>query len=235
MRNIAIIPARSGSKGLKNKNIKELKGKPLIAYTIEAAINSGVFDEVMVSTDSEEYARIAIEYGANVPVLRSVDNSNDTASSWDVVFEVLNFYKQQNQEFDKVCLLQPTSPLRDKDDIKGAYEELCRLDAKAIVSVCEAEHSPAICNLLCDGNDMEGFVSESSKIRRQDFGKYYRINGAIYFVDIDFLVESTYIYRKGCYGYIMKQNHSVDIDTEMDFIIAQSIMSEFKSGGYVER
>lgn len=230
MRNIAIIPARSGSKGLKDKNIKELNGKPLLAYTIEAAIKSDVFDEVMVSTDSEEYARIAIEYGANVPFLRSKINSNDTASSWDVVFEVLNYYKSQNQEFDKVCLLQPTSPLRDTDDIKGAYEQLEKLNAKAVVSVCEAEHSPAICNLMPDDNDMEGFVSETSKVRRQDFSKYYRINGAIYFVDVDFLTESTYLYRKGCYGYIMKQNHSIDIDTEMDFIIAKSIMNEFKSG-----
>lgn len=102
MNNLAIIPARSGSKGLKNKNIKLLDGKPLLAYTIEAAIDSGVFDEVMVSTDSEEYAKIAIEYGAKVPFLRSQENSKDTSSSWDVVFEVLEFYRHQGKHLQCV-------------------------------------------------------------------------------------------------------------------------------------
>ena len=105
MRNIAIIPARSGSKGLPDKNIKLLQGKPLLAYTIEAAIKSGCFTEVMVSTDSEKYAEIAWEYGAKVPFLRSKVMSSDTASSWDMVEEVLDNYKQLNQEFDSFCLL----------------------------------------------------------------------------------------------------------------------------------
>lgn len=228
MNNLAIIPTRSGSKRLKNKNIKLLCGKPLVAYTIEAAVDSGVFDEVMVSTDSEEYAKIAIEYGAKVPFLRSEENSKDTASSWDTVLEVLEFYKQQNKKFNKICLLQPTSPLRDKKDIQGAYTELCELGAKAVVSVCEAEHTPALCNVLPESKDMEGFISMTSNKRRQDIGKFYRINGAIYFVDVDFLLENTFLYRKGCYGYIMEQSHSIDIDTELDFLMAKSVMEIFR-------
>lgn len=231
MNNLAIIPARGGSKGLKDKNIKLLCGKPLLAYTIEAALDSGVFDEVMVSTDSEKYAEIAIEHGAKVPFLRSEENSKDTASSWDTALEVLKFYKQQNKDFDRICLLQPTSPMRDKKDIQGAYMELCELGAKAVVSVCEVEHAPAICNVLPENKDMEGFISMTSNKRRQDIEKFYRINGAIYFVDVDFILENTFLYRKGCYGYMMEQSHSIDIDTELDFLIAESIMKIFKGGG----
>lgn len=224
MNNLAIIPARSGSKGLKNKNIKILDGKPLLAYTIKAAIDSGIFDEVMVSTDSEEYARIAIQYGAEVPFLRSYENSKDTASSWDVVIEVLDSYRSQGVKFNRVCLLQPTSPLRDKKDIQNAYAEFDELGAKAVVGVCEVEHSPALFNILPKNKDMNGFISMKSNKRRQEIEKFWRINGAIYFTDVDFLYENTFLYRNGCYGYMMEQSHSIDIDTELDFLIAESIM-----------
>ena len=109
MKNIAIIPARSGSKGLKDKNIKALNGQPLLKYSIDAAISSRIFDEIMVSTDSSHYAEIAKVCGASVPFLRSAENSEDKASSWNVVIEVLNYYKQIGQTFDTFCLLQPTN------------------------------------------------------------------------------------------------------------------------------
>ena len=125
MKNIAIIPARSGSKGVRDKNIRNLCGKPLMAYTIEAALESGEFDEVMVSTDSEHYAEIARKYGASVPFLRSAKTASDSASSWDMVDEVLNCYAMLGKSFDTFCLLQPTSPLRDKKDIQGCKPE-CR-------------------------------------------------------------------------------------------------------------
>ena len=121
MKNIAIIPARSGSKGLPDKNIKELNRRPLIAYSIEAALNSGCFDTVMVSTDSEKYAEISRYYGAEVPFLRSEQTSSDSASSWDTVLEVLDRYESLGKTFDTFCLLQPTSPMRTADDIKSAY------------------------------------------------------------------------------------------------------------------
>lgn len=117
MKNIAVITARSGSKALVDKNIKLLAGKPLLAYTIEAAKESGCFDTIMVSTDSEKYAVIARDYGAQVPFLRSEATSSDTAGSWDVVREVICQYKELGEVFDSVCLLQPTSPLRTAEDI----------------------------------------------------------------------------------------------------------------------
>ncbi len=107
MKNLAIIPARSGSKGLKDKNIKLLNNKPLLAYSIEVAKASGVFDKIIVSTDSEKYALIAKEYGADVPYLRDEQLANDTASSWDVAKDILNKYKEQGITFDTVTLLQP--------------------------------------------------------------------------------------------------------------------------------
>ena len=137
MKNIAIIPARSGSKGLKDKNIKPLMGKPLLAYSIEAAMQSNMFDTVMVSTDSETYAKIARKYGAEVPFLRSAETSSDTASSWDAVAEVLNGYAAIDRCFDTFMLLQPTSPLRTAGDIVGAYRTMEEKDANTVVSLCE--------------------------------------------------------------------------------------------------
>lgn len=224
MKNIAIIPARSGSKGVKDKNIKDLCGKPLMAYTIEAAINSGCFDEVMVSTDSDYYAEIAKEYGASVPFLRSERTASDTASSWDMVEEVLSKYENRGDQFDAFCLLQPTSPLRTANDIKSAYQLYQERADFAVVSVCEAEHSPLWCGHLPDDREFVGFVEAENMKQRQAGGKFYRLNGAIYIVNIERFREDRFLYKKGSYAYIMKQESSVDIDTEYDFELATFIL-----------
>jgi CMP-N,N'-diacetyllegionaminic acid synthase len=139
---IAIIPARSGSKGLPDKNIRLLNGIPLMAYTIQAAKESGCFSEIHVSTDSPQYAQIASDFGAQTPFLRSMDTSSDTASSWDVVKEVLQEYEKRGKTFDKVMLLQPTSPLRNSNDIKECFNMMDSVSANSIISVCEMDHSP---------------------------------------------------------------------------------------------
>ncbi len=226
MKNLAIIPARSGSKGLKDKNIKLLNGKPLIAYTIEAAIRSGEFDEVMVSTDSEQYAEIAREYGASVPFLRSEETATDTAGSWDVVEEVLRGYEEMGRCFDTFCLLQPTSPLRDENDIKGAYDLFRGKAEFAVVSVCEAEHSPLWCGHLPEDREFVGFIDESAMKQRQAGGRFYRLNGALYIVSREKFRESRYLYQKGSFAYVMSQRKSVDIDTELDFRMAEILMQE---------
>lgn len=224
MKNIAIIPARSGSKGVRDKNIRDLCGKPLMDYTIEAALESGEFDEVMVSTDSERYAEIARQYGANVPFLRSAKTASDTASSWDMVDEVLVRYAAIGKTFDTFCLLQPTSPLRTMEDIQGAYE-LFRTKAEfAVVSVCETEHSPLWCGQLPDDGEFIDFLPKDTPKQRQATGKYYRLNGAIYIVDTARFKQNKYLYQKGSFAFIMKQEHSIDIDTELDFIIAETLM-----------
>ena len=224
MKNIAIIPARSGSKGLKDKNIRHLCGKPLIDYTIEAAKKSGCFDEIMVSTDSDHYAEIAKKCGASVPFLRSEETSSDTASSWDMVEEVLNGYLTRGKEFDTFCLLQPTSPLRNAEDIKRAYELYDKMASFAVVSVCEAEHSPLWCGHLPDNNEFIDFIDVNSMKQRQAGGKFYRLNGAIYIVNCDRFKKDRYLYQNGSFAYIMEQERSIDIDSLIDFKIAEALL-----------
>lgn len=221
MKNIAIIPARSGSKGVKDKNIRDLCGKPLMAYTIEAAIESSEFEEVMVSTDSKKYAEIARQYGANVPFLRSAMTSSDTASSWDMVEEVLERYKLCGREFDTFCLLQPTSPLRSADDITGAYQLYRQKADFAVVSVCEAEHSLLWCGHLPKSGEFIGFVNQENLKQRQADDKFYRLNGAIYIVDILEFEKNHFLYQEGSFAYVMSQKTSIDIDTEIDFKLAE--------------
>ena len=224
MRNIAVITARSGSKGVKDKNIKLLAGKPLMAYTVEAALQTDIFDCVHVSTDSERYADIARQYGADVPFLRDVDLATDTAGTWDVLRAVVNQYAQAGETFDTVTLLQPTSPLRDIKDIKNAFAVFKEKAADSVVSVCEVEHSPKLCNTLGADNSMYGFVDLSKVGRRQDMSTYYRLNGAIYIQKTSLLMEQGNLYGEKSYAYVMSQEHSVDIDTELDFLIAETIM-----------
>jgi CMP-N,N'-diacetyllegionaminic acid synthase len=227
MGNLAIIPARSGSKGLKDKNIKLLSGKPLLAYTIEAARESGLFDEIMVSTDSQEYADIAKQWGANVPFLRSDELSNDTASSWDVVKEVIEGYKDLGAEFDTVALLQPTSPLRTSNDIIEGYNVIEVKEANFVVGVCEMDHSPLWANTLPEDLSMENFIRpEVVKMPRQSIPTYYRINGALYIVKVDYLMRTPDIYGERSIASVMRKENSIDIDDQMDFTIAEVLISE---------
>ncbi len=225
MRSIAIIPARSGSKGLKDKNIKLLAGKPMMAYTIEAACRSGIYDCIHVSTDSEEYQRIAREYGADVPFLRSDELSGDMAGSWDVVRWTLEQYQRLGQEFDLATLLQPTSPLRNSGDIQAAFRLLQERQGEAVVSVCEMDHSPLWSNILPDDGNMNGFLNQAVNQGRQKLPVYYRINGAIYMVRTAVLYkEPMELYGKKTFACLMPRERSVDIDDRLDFMIAETIM-----------
>lgn len=224
MKNLAVILARSGSKGLRDKNIKLLDGKPLLVYSIEAACDSKIFDCVHVSTDSPQYANLAEKYGADVPFLRSEELASDYANSWDAIEEVLEKYAAIGHFFDMVTLLQPTSPLRAAQDIISAYSMFQFPEVKAIVSVCEMDHSPLWSNILPADYSMENFQRLDSFEARQKMDIYYRINGAIYMIDRKFLQENHKIYRKGCYAYVMSKERSIDIDTQLDFDIAEFLL-----------
>lgn len=224
--NIAIIPARSGSKGLADKNIRDLCGKPLLAYSIDAALKSHQFDTVMVSTDSEKYADIAVEYGAEVPFLRKPYTSCDTASSWDAVIEVLDEYKKLGKTFDSFCLLQPTSPLRTFKDINMAYEIYRRNNALFIVSITELEHPLSWCGTIGKNNSLVEFNVRKNDVPRQMIDTYYRPNGAIYIASIPEFRRDQFLYREGSYAYIMPKERSVDIDTEFDFRFAEFVMRD---------
>lgn len=219
---IAIIPARSGSKGLKDKNILPVCGKPLMGYSIEAALASGMFDTVFLSTDSEAYAALGRELGAEAPFLRSEASASDTASSWDAVREALEGYAERGKTFDTLMLLQPTSPLRTAEDIRGAFAVMAEKKARAVVSVCEAEHR-FMKPLPADGC-MAGFVPDANQVRRQDQAAQYRINGAIYLLDAAWFLQDGMRYDENCFAYVMPQARSIDVDEWKDLLIAETIM-----------
>ncbi|WP_318484959.1 acylneuraminate cytidylyltransferase family protein [Photobacterium leiognathi] len=224
MKILAIIPARGGSKRLPRKNILELCGKPLIQWTIDAALNCSEIDTVMVSTDCREIADVARRQGVEVPYLRSPELSSDTASSADVVIDVIEYYKSIGKHFDAIMLLQPTSPLRSASDIKNAVILFNEKKANAVVSVAECDHSPLWCNTLSDDLCMDNFIpDEVKKLRSQDLPTYYRLNGAIYLVDIKCFCEYRTFMPQNTYSLIMNKNSSIDIDDRLDFIIATAV------------
>lgn len=224
MKRIAIIPARSGSKGLKDKNIKLFNGKPLIAHTITCAAESGVFDKIFVSTDSQLYADIAIQYGADASFLRSEINSSDSADSWDVIKEVITKLREFGEDYDEIMLLQATSPLRKPEDIIKSLELLHEKRGNAVISLTECDHSPIWCNTLPEDGNMDYFDRKEYKgLPRQALPVFYRYNGAIYLVTLKEL-EKENMFENGCYAYIMPRERSIDIDTALDFLIAETIM-----------
>jgi len=222
---LGIITARSGSKGIRDKNIKKLSGKPLMAYTIESALKCKYIDKVMVSTDSDIYADIARGYGAEVPFFRSGQNSTDVAASIDVLLEVLNMYEERGLYFENFVSLQPTSPFRTENHLDEAFQLFYEKKADSVVSVCECEHSPLLSNVLPDDLNMYGFIRDENNLRRQELRTYYRLNGAIYISRTDKFKQIKSFYGEKSYAYIMQQGGSVDIDTELDFAYAEFLLN----------
>ena len=227
-RNLAIIPARSGSKGLKDKNIKLLNGKPLIAYTIEAALKSNIFREVLVSTDSEEYKKVSQEYGAWVPFLRPRCFAEDNTSTNEVIENVLLTLENMGKTYENFMVLQPTSPLRDENDLKEAFDFFIEKNANSVVSMCECEHSPLLTRKLSNEKQLDGFFADLKCSRRQELNNYYRLNGAIYLAKVDYFKKYKDLYKENSYAYIMDKCKSVDIDDMNDFLYAEFLMKTNK-------
>lgn len=227
---LAFIPARSGSKGIKNKNIKILNSKPLIAYTIDAAKESNIFEDIIVSTDDTNIADIAKNYGAYIPFLRPDNLATDNAPVIDSIIHLINEMQiKLNKKYDYIIVLQPTSPLRNKIHILEAYNKFIEKNADFLVSVCECEHSPLWTNILDNEEKMDNFISEDVKNKnRQDLPKYYRLNGAISIGKVDEVINNRGFMGKNCYAYIMDKEYSVDIDSEFDFKIAELLINNFK-------
>ena len=220
---LAIIPARGGSKRLPRKNVLDLCGKPLIAYTIEAALKSKYLDKVIVSSDDEEILNISSNFGADI-IKRPIDLANDTATTFDAIKHTIDNF----EKYDYIVLLQPTSPLRNEKHIDEAIELLEKKKADAIVSVCEMEHSPLWSNTLPKDGSMSNFLKDEILNKRsQDLDKFYRLNGAIYICKTEKLIENkSFLLKNNIFAYIMDREHSVDIDEKIDFSIAQILMSE---------
>ena len=225
---IAVIPARGGSKRLPGKNVKNFCGKPLIQWTIDAAIESEVFDRVCVSTDSDEIALVARQCGAEVPFLRPKELASDTSTTASALTHFVETLEQQDGlSISYVCLLQPTSPLRSAEDIRNADRLLTGENLDAVISVCELEHPIHWCNRLGPELSMKGFTKPAINVDSQDQGVYYRLNGAIYFCrkSVATKLESLYNDNVESRAYVMDQISSVDIDTELDFAIAETAIS----------
>jgi CMP-N,N'-diacetyllegionaminic acid synthase len=225
---LAIIPARGGSKRLPRKNILNLAGKPLIAWSIETALGSKYIDRVIVSTDDKEIAEISREYGAEVPFIRSNELATDESSSVYVVLHAINMLKEKGEEYGYIMLLQPTSPLRSTENMDEALELLQSSNSDAVVSVCEAEHSPLWSNKLPPDSDLSNFLDYSIVNKRsQDLDQYYRLNGAIYLCLTRRLSEEkTLLIKDKIVAYRMPQEQSVDIDSKVDLCLASCLISK---------
>ena len=216
---LALIPARGGSKGIKNKNITLLTGKPLIAYTIEAAEKSKYIDTIVVSTDSNKIAEISKQYGALVPFLRPHELAQDTSQTIDVVIHAIQELNKF-REYDALLLLQPTQPLRSEEDIDGAIEKYFSCGEKSLVSISEVEDHPLLIRQIDEMGKLTKILNVSSTCRRQDMPKFYRVNGCIYINKISDINQST-SFNDNEVPYIMSQKRSVDIDEPIDLELAE--------------
>ena len=222
---LAIIPARAGSKGIKDKNIIDLNGKPLIAYSIEAGLKSKYIDKVVVTTDGEEIAREAIKYGAEVPFLRPEYLSSDNAKTIDAVIHCIEEMEKLGEKYDYVVLLQPTQPLRQSWHIDEAIELILEKNEEALVSVSKVKDNPILIRSIDSNGYAINLLEGSSTKRRQEFPDFYKVNGAIYINKINQNLNNKTSLNDNKLVYIMDEKYDVDIDEMLDLQIAEIMMS----------
>ncbi len=225
---LGIIPARGGSKGLPRKNVLELSGKPLIAWSIERALSSRYLDKVIVSTDDNEIAEIAEKYGAEVPFLRPKELAEDTTPTIDVVEHVIHYYENKDNKFDYIALLEPTSPLRKESDIDNAIQQLVNHenDADGLVSVGEVhlEH-PSIMKKIKDIYIAPFESVEKSITRRQELDRVYFPYGVIYLVKTEKLLNNRTFYQERTIPYYIERWQNYEIDDIYDFKCIEAVMN----------
>ena len=220
MKRLAIITARGGSKRIPRKNIKEFCGKPIIAYSIEAALESGVFDEVMVSTDDEEIAEIAVKYGAKVPFYRSEATANDFATTNDVIWEVLEEYEKRGQVFDAFCCMYPTAPFLKAERLTAAMDLLMNSDADKVFPVVEFSFPP-LRGLLIEDDILKFKHPEYMYTRSQDLEKLYHDAGQFYcFKTADYRATKSF-WTGNIKPIVLSELEVQDIDTQTDWEIAE--------------
>jgi N-acylneuraminate cytidylyltransferase/CMP-N,N'-diacetyllegionaminic acid synthase len=224
---LAIIPARGGSKGLPGKNIKLLAGKPLIAHTVEQALNSKHVTKVLVSTDDKEIARVALEFGAEVPFMRPAELASDTSLSIDTYIYTLDqLANEYGEVHDNFLVLQPTSPLRSAEDIDKAVDLFQTKKADSVISFCEEHHS-IFWHKYVDSNGVISPIFTNEKLsNRQELKKTYYPNGAIYVFRSD-LIRLRKYYSEKTYVYLMERQYSIDIDSLEDFEYAEFVMNKY--------
>jgi len=218
---LGLITARGGSKGVPGKNIQLAGGKPLIAWTIEAAQDSVYLDRLIISSDDDAIIEVAENYGCEVPFKREAYLAADDTPSIDVVLDALG----RCPGYDWVVLLQPTSPLRTSDDIDGALNKCIELDAPACVSVCEAEQSPFWMYFQKNAR-LHPVIEMSPVFRRQDLPKVYALNGAIYVSQTSWLIKHHSLITTNTVAYEMPSNRSLDIDTQSDLKLFEMLLTQ---------
>ena len=228
---LAIITARGGSKGLPGKNIKTLLGKPLIAWTIEKGLESKYIDRVIVSTDSAEIASIAEKYGAEVPFMRPEELSGDNIGSYDVVAHAIDYLVKNGDEYDYVVLLEPTSPMRKKDDLDNGIASLIdkEKEADSLVSLGRVilEH-PAVIKKVNDKGYMEPYVKRPEKATgRQGFSPAYFPYGVIYLTKIKALYKYKSFYQRKTIPYFIERWQCYEVDDIYDFLAIEAIFKEY--------
>jgi CMP-N,N'-diacetyllegionaminic acid synthase len=223
MRTLVVIPARSGSKGLPDKNIKVLNGKPLIHYSIEVAQQIFDNEDICISTNSDKYIKIAEKTGLRIPFVRPETLSTDNATTQDVLLHCLYFYEQKGVFYDYILLLQPTSPFREKKHLEDILMENNE-DCDMIVSVKETDSNPYY--VLLEENE-EGFLKKLMKgefTRRQDCPKVYEYNGSMYLIRVSSMKEKLISSFTKIKKYEMHSKYSLDIDSEIDFKLAEVLL-----------
>lgn len=223
---LAIVPARGGSKRLPRKNVLELGGKPLIAWSIEAGLKSKYIDRVVVTSDDDEIIEVAHLFGSE-----TIKRPNELASDTATTFDAIRHAVENTGKYDYIVLLQPTSPLRNETHIDEAIALLNNKKVDAVISVCEMDHSPLWSNVLPASGDMSRFLKEEIKNKRsQDLETYYRLNGAIYICRTERLLdEKSFFIKNDIYAYIMDRDSSVDIDEAIDVKLAEVLITGEKT------
>lgn len=220
MKNLCIIPARGGSKRIPRKNIKPFMGKPIIAFSIEAAMKSGVFDEVMVSTDDEEIAQTAKQFGASVPFMRSAETSNDYATTVDVLLEVVNKYKEQGKLFDTICCLYSTAPFVTSDRLKEAFSRI-NDKVNACFTIVEYPYPIQRSLRINESDYVEMKYPAHLKSRTQDLEKAYHDAGQFYFIKTDALIQEKTVWCNRTAPLILSELEVQDLDTLTDWQLAE--------------
>jgi CMP-N,N'-diacetyllegionaminic acid synthase len=228
IKSVGLITARGGSKSIPQKNVKLLAGKPLIAWTIEAALRSRLLDRVIVSTDDEEIARVARECGADVPFMRPAELAQDDSPHLDVIRHALDWLETESKtELDYLMLLQPTSPLRTTEDIDAAIALAADVDADAVVSVCQTHDHPYLSKQVTPDGRLLDFVEKPrGYLARQKLPPAFALNGAIYLVRRNVLRERDDWYTDRTFAYIMPPERSLDIDTPWDLHLVELILRD---------
>ena len=223
---LALIPARGGSKGIKKKNIIEINGLPLIAYTLKESQNSRYLDRTIVSTEDLEIKEVVEKYGGEVPFLRPIELAQDHSKTIDCIVYSIDMLKKLGEEYDYVMILQCTTPLRKACHIDESIEKIINSTERSLVSVSEVEEHPILMRTLNTDGSLSNLLNKNSTMRRQDFPKVYKVDGAIYIQKIDENFNENISLNDGKLAYIMDRKYTVDIDEYLDIAKVEFYLKE---------